>query len=133
MTHFRHVCEVHGDTLAQCRCPDPGKAVTKVPCPGPPVCPQRGFTVTACELGDATALTAMHDAAAGLIRVALEARLSLLRLGFAADHSLCAQLDRTAAEYATVQGVLRRQQLAHTAPKGDPVLKWEEAGAGGQF
>lgn len=109
--HFRHVCEVHGDVAAQCRCPGP-KDDRTVPCPGPPVCPQPGFRVTPCDLDDTTAITAMHQAAAGMVRAALDARLSLLQLGFATDHSLCEELDRTAAQYAVVQGVLRRQAQA---------------------
>jgi len=109
MSHFRQVCEVHGDVLAQCRCPDRDKVETKVACPGPPVCPQAGFRVTPCELSDADALQAMHDAAGAVTKAALDGRLSLLQLGFADDHSLTLQLDRTAAEYALVQQVLRRQ------------------------
>jgi hypothetical protein len=111
-THYRQVCEVHGDVLAQCRCPSKDKAETKVPCPGPPVCPQPGFRVTPCELSDDEALKAMHHGCGQITRAALDARLMLLQLGFADDHSLCEQFDRTAAEYAAAQAALRRQAQA---------------------
>lgn len=41
--HYVQVCATHGDTLTQCRCSRPGKAVRKVPCPGAR-CP--GYTRT---------------------------------------------------------------------------------------
>lgn len=120
MTHFRHVCEDHGTLLGQCRCPGP-KPDTKWPCPGPPVCPQPGYRVTPCELDDVTAFRAMHLAAAGVITAALDNRLALLQLGFADDHSLCEELDRTAAQYAVVQEVLRRQANTRRVEDTKPV------------
>jgi hypothetical protein len=118
VTHFRHVCEDHGTMLAQCRCPSDHKVTTQQACPGPPVCPQPGFRVTPCEMDDTTALEAMHQAADVVVKAALDARLGLLRLGFADDHSLTLELDRTAAQYAVVQGVLRRQAQARPEDVG---------------
>jgi hypothetical protein len=99
-THYRQVCEVHGDVLA------------------PPVCPQPGFRVTPCELSDDEALKAMHHGCGQITRAALDARLMLLQLGFADDHSLCEQFDRTAAEYAAAQAALRRQAQARPEDVG---------------
>jgi hypothetical protein len=112
VTHFRHVCEDHGTVLTQCRCAD-RKTEAKKPCPGPPVCPQPGYRVTPCELADADAYQAMGNAANVVTEAALTARLLLLRLGFADDHSLCLELDRTATQYAVVHEAVRRQASTH--------------------
>lgn len=115
-THFRHVCEVHGDVLAQCRCPGPKHNENK-PCPGPPICPgpePRVFTTL--QAGARLRLLAMHTVAQAMIEAALDSRLTLLRLGIGADHEACEQLDRTAVEYATARNALR---VHLNPPKGD--------------
>ena len=83
------------------------------PDPDPTLPP--GFRVHADELSDEEAYTAMQDAASAVTTAALEARLSLLRLGFADDHSLCKRFDRTAREYASVFEAIRRQR--HPKPE----------------
>jgi len=70
--------------------------------------PNRGFRVTRDELTDGAALDAMQLAADAVGRVALDARLDLLRMGFSDEHSLCKQLDKTAAEYANASMICRR-------------------------
>jgi hypothetical protein len=67
-----------------------------------------GFRVYPDVLSDADALAAMRAAVDELVRVALEQRYALLELGFAVDHSLCQELDRTARDYALTRDVLRR-------------------------
>jgi hypothetical protein len=84
--------------------------------------PSPGFRVTADELSNDMALDAMRDAASDLSRTALEARLSLLRLGFADNHSLCVQLDRTAREYASVFEAIRRQRYPAPVIEETPPL-----------
>jgi hypothetical protein len=68
-----------------------------------------GFRVDSTELSNAKAIRLMHEAAATLVNSALKARLSLLHSGFAMDHSLCQQFDKTAEEYDLVIQVLRGQ------------------------
>ena len=74
-----------------------------------PGIPAPGFRVTAAELSNAAAFNAMHEAISQVVDAALAARRSLLDLGFAATHSLCVNLDRTAAQYTTMHEALRRQ------------------------
>lgn len=114
-THFRKVCREHGTVLGQCRCPGP-KPDTPAACPGPPICPAPGYRVDPCTLSDDEAFAAMRGATTRMTRAALDARLTLLGLGFADDHSLCVELDRTAAQYETAFQALRRQ----TTPPKEP-------------
>lgn len=74
--------------------------------------PNPGFRVTADHLSDAAAWDAMHKAASALVGAALDARLDLLRLGFADTHTLTRELDATAAQYAVVIEAIRRQRAA---------------------
>lgn len=74
-----------------------------------PGTPAPGYRVTVADLSDAAAFQAMHTAATSIVREALATRFGLLTLGFADSHSLCVQLDRTAAEYTVVVEALRRQ------------------------
>jgi len=60
------------------------------------------------ELNNADALTAMLDVTQEMTRVALHCRLRLLDLGFSDSHTLCKELDTTAAKYATSQELIRR-------------------------
>ena len=106
--HFRHVCQDHGTILGQCRCPGPKDDGIK-PCPGPPICPAPGFRVDPCTLSDDEAFAAMWEAVNDVTKAALRARLFLLDKGFADDHSLCKELDRTAAQYTEAFHALRHQ------------------------
>jgi hypothetical protein len=72
----------------------------------------------------------MHHGCGLITRAALDARLMLLQLGFADDHSLCEQFDRTAAEYALAQQVLRRQ--AQDSAEAEEVKSWCGTTGGGE-
>lgn len=71
-----------------------------------------GFRVTAETLPNEQAIAAMLTAVTAMTEAALAHRYDLLSLGFAADHSLCAELDRTATQYADAASALRRQERA---------------------
>jgi hypothetical protein len=67
-----------------------------------------GFRVGPGELSNAAAFELVWQEADRVVAVALDARRNLLACGFAADHSVCEQLDRTAREYAALAEGSRR-------------------------
>ena len=62
------------------------------------------------DLSDAEAIAAMRGAAKQMQRTSLSVRRSLLDMGFGVAHSMCIQLDNTAAEYTDALSVLKRME-----------------------
>lgn len=67
-----------------------------------------GFRVGPAELSNEEAWSAMNDACNAIVEKALDVRVDLLALGFAADHSLCKELDAAARRFNINREVVLR-------------------------
>lgn len=76
---------------------------------------QPGYRVGPDELSNEEAWTAMNAACNEIVESALKVRLDLLHLGFAADHSLCQELDDVARTFNTNREVVLRDWAASRA------------------
>lgn len=102
---------------------DPPRTLYPLHAPEPPDYEQPGnlrpgFQVSAEDLSDEQAIQAMQDTARSMQEVALAERRTLLSLGFADNHSLCLELDKTVKEYVDAFEVLRRQSAPATERTG---------------
>lgn len=68
------------------------------------------FTDAGRELSEGEAFDAMQSAFNLVTLAALEARLSLLRLGFTVHHSACSELDTTAQRWADAYESIAHQR-----------------------